>query len=190
MKRSIVFATAALVAGVPGISSAEFDYTNIDLSLVDVEFDIGPINVDGDGLAVSGSYLVADSFFVGGSYEDYDFDFNVDGEMFEIGGGYFHPMNEDLDFIATLAYVEAEASSGNLSVDDDGLEIGGGVRAALSDRFEVDAMLQYVNMDAGDNDTGVELRGRYFFNEDIAVTAQTDFGSDIETLRIGIRFNF
>ena len=185
------FATVCLM---PALGHAQdssgFNYTNIDLGFVDVEFDVGPLSVDGDGFSVAGSYTVADNFFIGGEYTDIDFDFGVDGEILEIGGGYFHPLNDELDFIATFSYVETEVSAGNLSVDDDGLGIGGGVRAGVGSGFEVDALLQYVNMDQGDSDTGIEVRGRYFFSDSLAAWAQTDFGSDIETFRLGIRFDF
>jgi hypothetical protein len=179
---------------VPALGQAQdqsgFGYTAVELSFIDVEFDVGPFNVDGDGFAIGGTFTITEGFFVGGSYEDIDFDFGVDGEIIEIGGGYFHPLNEDLDFVATLDYVETEASAGNQSVDDDGLALGGGIRAALGTDFEVDAILRYVNMDLGDSDTGIELRGRYYFNDEIAVWAQTDFGNDIDTLSIGIRWEF
>ena len=190
MRLHAVCSLATLAFLSPALSQAEFSYTNIDLGYVDLEFDVGPVNVDGDGFSVAGSYMVADSFFIGGEYVDVDFDFGVDGEILEIGGGYFHPMNDQLDFIATLHYVETEVSAGPISVDDDGLALGGGVRAALGADFELDAMLQYVNMDQGDSDTGVELRGRYHFSDKIAAWAQTDLGSDIETFRLGVRFNF
>jgi hypothetical protein len=39
----------------PSLSQAEFNYTFVDLSYVDIEFDVGPGSIDGDGLAVSGA---------------------------------------------------------------------------------------------------------------------------------------
>jgi len=189
VKRLMVTA-AVLAVAMPGVSLAEFDYSAIEISFVDVEFDVGPINVDGDGFTIGGTYMIGDEFFIGGEYEDYDFDFGVDGESLSIGGGFVYNLNEDLDFVATLDYVEVEASVGNFSVDDDGIAVGGGIRAALGDDFQVDATLQYVNMDEGDSDTGIELRARYYFNDDIAIFAATDFGNDVETIRIGVRFEF
>ena len=182
--------TAAALLALPGIGRAEFNYTAVDFSYADVKVDVGPFNVDGDGFALGGTYTVSDAFFVGGSYEDYGLDFNVDASILEIGGGYFYTFNEDLDFVATFSYVDTEVSSGGLSADDNGLAIGGGVRARLSDRIDVDAMAKITDFDKGDNDSGVELRGRYFFNDDFAVTAQIDLGKDIETMRIGIRKEF
>lgn len=190
MKHSTLCGLAASLLVLPGIGRAEFSYTLVDFSYADVSIDVGPFNVDGHGLTLGGSYAVSDSFFVGGSYENYDLDFNVDADVMEVGGGYFYSFNEDLDFVATFSYVDTEVSSGGLSANDDGLAIGGGVRARLSDRFDVDAMAKITDFDKGDNDSGVELRGRYFFNDDLAVTAQIDLGKDIETMRIGIRKQF
>ena len=49
---------------------------------------------------------------------------------------------------------------------------------------------EFIDMDLGGSDTGFEVRGRYYFNEDIAVTGQLDLAKDIETFRIGVRFEF
>ncbi len=103
MNHKLFCAAAAALVVLPGISLAEFNYTNVDISFIDVEFDVGRASVDGDGLAIGGAYTVTDSFFIGGSYHDTDFNFGVDGEITRIGGGYFHSLNEDLDFVATLS---------------------------------------------------------------------------------------
>jgi len=190
MKLRTLCATAVALVGLPGISQAEFNYTSVDFGYVDVDYDVGPVSIGGDGFGVSGTYTVADAFFIGGSYDDYGFDGGLDAEILEIGGGYFHPMNATLDFVATFSYLDTQLSSGGFNADDDGFGIGGGVRAAVSDGFEVEAMLDYVNFDKGDSDTGIELRGRYFFSDDFAVTAQIDVGKDIETFRLGIRAQF
>jgi len=190
MKRSILCATAAALIALPGVSLAEFNYTHVDISLVDIEFDVGPVSVDGDGFAVSGAFTVADSFFVGGSYHDADFDFSIDGEITRIFGGYFHPIRDDLDFIATFGFIDAEVGIGPFSAGDDGLTLGGGVRVALADSVELDAMIEYIDLDRGSSDTGAVVRGRYYFADTIAVSGQIDLGKDIETFRIGVRFEF
>ena len=178
---------AALVA-VPGVSLAQFNYSYVDLDYVfDVEFG----SLDGDGFAIGGQFEVAETFFIGAAYEDYSLDIdgldiNVDSEILEVFGGYFHNLNEQLDFVATFGWVDLEIGNG----DDDGLSLSGGVRYAINSDIEVDAMLEHVNYDEGGSDTGVALRGRYYFNEDFAVSAQFDLGKDIETFRIGIRYQF
>jgi opacity protein-like surface antigen len=175
------------LVAVPGVSLAQFNYSYVDLDYVfDVEFG----SLDGDGFAIGGQFEVAETFFIGAGYEDYSLDFGVDSEILEVFGGYFHNLNEELDFVVTFGWVDLEVSSGNARADDDGLSLSGGVRYAINSDIEVDAMLEHVNYDEGGSDTGVALRGRYYFDEDFAVSAQLDLGKDIETFRIGIRYQF
>jgi opacity protein-like surface antigen len=184
-------AAATLTAlAVPGISLAEFNYTSAEFNFVDVDVDFGPFSVDGDGYSIGGTYPVADNFFIGASWESYDFDGGVDGEWLEIGGGYFRMLDDDLDFVATLSLVDAEVSSGYGSADDDGIAIGGGIRAQLADTIEVDALLKYVDMDKGDNDTGIEVRGRYYISDEFAVQLKLSTVNDFDTLSIGVRGEF
>lgn len=180
---------AAFGLTVPGLALAEFNYTSAEFDLVaDVEFD--STSVDGDGFAIAGSYTIADGFFIAGSWTDADLDLGIDGELLTIGGGYFHTLDEDLDFVATLSLVDAEVSVGNFSADDDALSIGGGIRARLSDVIEVDAMLEYQDWDLSDNDTSVTIRGRYYFSEGMAAQVGIRAAGEIETLSIGIRGEF
>jgi len=190
MRHTQRFLSALALLTIPALSFADFNYTSAEFDYIDVDSDFGPFNVDGDGFGIGGTYQVADSFFIGGSLEDYDFSFGVDGQVLKIGGGYFHPLDEDLDFVATFGYVDAEASAGNTRRDDDGLALAGGVRAQLADDIEVDAMLEYVNMDRGGGDTGIALHGRYYFSDEFAVQLKLTRGTDFETFAIGVRAEF
>ena len=182
---------AAALLTLPALGQAEFNYTSAEFNyLLDVEVDAGPFSVDGDGIGVAGSYTIADGFFISGSYEDFDLDFNINGDWLEIGGGYFHTLNEDLDFVATLNWVDVEISTNFASADDDALALGGGIRARLSDDIEVDAMLEYYDFDEGDSDTSLELRGRYYFNPEFSLQLKMNLGSDFETIAIGVRSEF
>jgi hypothetical protein len=178
-------AFASVILAVPGIALAEFDYNFVEASFVDVEID--DTSIDGDGIRLEASFEFGDSFFGHVEYEDYDFDFNIDGSVTEFGGGYFHGLSDDLDFIATGQYVEVEIE-GN---DDDGLGIGGGIRARVADSLEIDAMLNYVDFDNIGNDTFADLRARYYFNDQFAVTLKLELGSDVfDTMGIGVRYSF
>lgn len=189
MRIGTVFCAAALLTA-PGISSAEFNYLSVDFSYVDVEYDVGRFDIDGDGFRIGGTVPLGDSFYIGGRYSDYDFDFGMDGTVVEIGGGYFNSLREDLDFVATFSYLDSEVSLGSANADDDGLAIGGGIRARLADAVEIDALLKFVDMDRGDSDTGLEVRGRYYFSDDFAVQGGLGFGTDFDILSIGIRAEF
>jgi hypothetical protein len=178
-------AFASVILAVPGIALAEFDYNFVEGSFVDVEID--DTSVDGDGIRLEASFEIGGTFFGHVEYEDYDFDFNIDGNMTEFGGGYFHGLSDDLDFIATGQYDEVEIEG----YDDDGLGIGGGIRARVADSLEIDAMLNYVDFDNIGNDTFADLRARYYFNDQFAVTLKLELGSDVfDTMGIGVRYSF
>jgi hypothetical protein len=190
MRIGTLIGAAFALAALPGISQAQFNYTSAEFNFVDVDLDFGPIDVDGDGFSVGGTFTVAENFFIGGSWENYDFDGGVDGEWLELGGGYFHSLSEDLDFVATLNFVDVEVSSRNVSIDDDGLALAGGIRVKLADSVEVDALIEHVNMDESDSDTGIEIRGRYYFSEEFAVQVKLSTVNDFDTFSIGIRGEF
>ena len=191
MKLWTLTGTAAALLTLPALSQAEFNYTTAEANyLLDVSIDGGLADVDGDGLGVGGSYEIADNFFIGGSFEDFDLDFDISGEWLEVGGGYNHELNPDLDFVATLSFVDVEISSNFGSAEDDALALGGGIRTRLSDSIEVDAMLEYYSFDEGDSDTSLDIRGRYYFSPEFAVQVRMNLGSDIETIAVGVRGEF
>jgi predicted RNA-binding protein with TRAM domain len=176
---------ATLTLALPGAALAEFSYDFLEGSFVDVEIDDTSIN--GDGIRIEGSSQISDAFFIRAEYEDYDFDFGIDGSIFELGGGYFQTLNETLDFVAVGQYVQVEVED----IDDDGLGIGGGLRTRFGDSIEADAVLNWVDLDNSGSDTYIDLRGRYYFNEQFAVTLKFELGSDsFDTKGIGARFNF
>lgn len=187
--RTLVTAVAGALL-VPGIASAEFAYTGIEASYVDVDLDSGPFNVDGDGYRFGGTYEIADSFFLLGEWEEQNFDFGIDGRTLEIGGGYFHSLDSDLDFIATASYVDSEVEAGGLRIDDNGIALGAGIRARLADSFQVEAVLDWVDYDNSGSNTGIRLSGRYYLSDRFAVGVETDFDDDVDTLRLGIRAEF
>ena len=185
MRFKAVPALAAFALAIPTAALAEFSYNFLEASFVDVEID--DTSIDGDGIRLEGSTEVGDTFFVRAEYEDYDFDFDIDGNIFELGGGYFHTLSDDLDFIATGQFVQVEVEND----DDDGLGIGGGIRARVSDTLEVDALLNWVDFDRIGSDTYLDLRGRFYFNEQFAATLKFELGSDtFDSMGIGVRYNF
>jgi hypothetical protein len=182
-----------IVAGallVPSIGLADFVYTGVEVSYVDVEFNNGLADLDGDGYRFSGSLELNDRFFLLGEIEDQSYDLGIDGSAYEVGVGFHHPFGSTFDFVGTASFVQAEVEFAGFGADDDGIALGGGVRAQLADSFEVEASLQYVNLDQGGSDTGIELRGRYYFTERFAFSLETDLDDDVDTLSFGFRAEF
>jgi hypothetical protein len=187
------FTTVGLVASAllaPGIAMAEFVYTGIEVAYVDVEYDNGPVNVNGNGYRFSGSMQLNTHTFLHGRWEEQNYDFGVDGTAYEFGAGYRHAMSDSLDFLATASYMHQEVNVGNFGVDDEGLGLGGGLRARLAPSLEVETMLRWVDFDQSGSDTGLDLLGRYYFSDRLAFTLATSLNNDVDTLSLGFRAEF
>ena len=184
---------SALLAGsilVPSLASAEFNYTFVEAGFVDAEADAGLFDLDGDGYRIGGSVSLNDQFFLHGALENQSFDFGIDGQLLELGGGYRHAVSSDLDFVATASLVQAEVEALGFTVDDDGLQIGGGVRGRLSESFQVEAMLEWVDLDESGSDTSISLRGRYYFNDQFAIGIETEADDVFDSLMLSFRAEF
>src|SRR5690606_41036439 len=107
MRKGLVFASIAAL-GIAGTANAEssFDYSYVELGYVNTDLD--DFNVDGDGFELRGSLEVTNNIHVFTSYTDLDFDFNIDTNTFEVGGGYAWPVRSNLDVIATVSYLRTE----------------------------------------------------------------------------------
>jgi hypothetical protein len=187
MKRTALFAAIA-AAFAPGLVLADMNYTNFEVSMIDVEND--SVNVDGDGFALEGSYELNDRFHLFGEWQDQSLDFGIDGRSLELGGGYTHSFSDKLDFVGTLSYVDAEVKVMNATFDDDGLAVGGGIRSRVAESIELDASLMLVDFDESGSDTGYSFGGRYYLNDTMAVGASADFNDNADTLRVGFRWEF
>ena len=179
---------ALLLACTPGLGFAQMNYTGVELNFVDV--DLGDVDVNGDGFEVVGSYAFSDRFFVFGEYGDQDFDLGVNGKSFEVGGGYTHGLLDDIDFVGTVSYVDAEVNVGPFSADDNGFALGAGIRSKVARAFEIDAGLRYVDLDESGSDTSLVLGGRWYFRDRLALSAGTDLNDDADAFRLGFRAEF
>ncbi len=175
---------------VPSIGLADFIYTGVEVSFLDVEFDDGVVALDGDGYRFGGTYALNNQYFLVGELEEQSFDLGIDGSTAEFGVGIHRSFSGTLDFIGTASFVQQEIGLAGVSIDEDGFALGGGIRARLSDDFEVDASLQYVDFDQSGSDTRMKLRGRYYFTDRFAFSLETEFDDNIDTLSLGFRAEF
>jgi opacity protein-like surface antigen len=186
MKRQLILAVLVLT---PWFAQADgFDYTFVDGGIANTDVDLGPLDVDADGFTVGASFAINDDLHAFGSYEDQDFDFGVNGSVFELGAGFHTGISDDLDFVADLAYLDAEIATPIGSADESGYAVGGGIRTRLSDAFELDAGLRYVDLD--DSDTLIRVGGRYYFNPSFAVGGAYTDGDNGSTWSMLVRYNF
>ena len=169
-------------------NAGDFDYTYFEGGFVNTELDLGPLDVDGDGIGIKGSYAFNDRFHGFATYATQDFDFDVDANQFEIGGGYNWDLSPNIQAVGTLAFVSAEVESGPVSVDDDGFGVGAGLRGRPAPKVEVEGGVDYVDLD--DSNTSFRIDGRYYFNDIWAAGGGISFDDDATSWRIGVRAEF
>ncbi|MGH8223316.1 MAG: outer membrane beta-barrel protein [Woeseiaceae bacterium] len=186
MLRSIL---VLLAFAISATAAAEgLNYTYLQASYGQVEFD--DFDVDGDGFGISGSFALTEQFFLFGTYEMADFDFDVEADTFDLGGGFHAPLADNIDVVATLAYVYTEVSSGFGSVDDNGYGIGVGLRALVSPKVELNGGVEYVDLSDSGSDTGFGAGFLFHINDMFSVGLSGSWNDDASAYSLGGRLNF
>lgn len=177
-------ATALLSLFAVSANASDLSYNYAELRFVDTEIN----SVDGDGFRLNGSFELTGNWLLVGGYSTLDFD-SADLSSLEIGGGYVHRYNQQMDFVGYAKLVRAEVDvNGGGSDDDTGIALAGGVRGTFAPQFEGRALLNYVNVD--ETDTYFEVGADYYFNEQFSAGATLEFGGDADSLTIGVRWFF
>ena len=188
MKR-IIAVLAALLLTAPALAQ-EISYNFVQLGYQNVEIDVGPGDVDGDGFTLSGSFEIGEQFHVFGGYGSADFGSGVDLNELLLGVGFNTEVANNTDFVASLAFVEAEVDAGGFgSVDDNGYQASIGLRSMVAPQFELAGSINYV--DFGDSDdTSLDAAGWYYFNDNVAGGVGVSFGDDITSYGLAVRVFF
>lgn len=182
---SIFLLAFAVTAGAEG-----FGYDYLQASYGAVSFDDSIVDVDGDGLGISGSWGFHPDFYVAGKYQTADMDFGVDLNILELAVGWHTPLSEQLDVTAQLGFVNAEVESGFGSSDDDGFMIGAGLRGALTDAVELNGGIDYIDFDQGGGETRANAGFLFSLTEQMTVGAEASFWDDINVYTLNLRFDF
>ncbi len=190
MRKGLIFASiAAFGFAGTAVAQSEFDYSYVELGYINTDLD--DFNVDGDGFQLRGSLGVTDNVHVFAKYTDLDFDFNIDTNTFEVGGGYAWPLRSNLDVIGTLSYLKTEIDvPRGRDFDDDGFGLGVGLRGRAINQLEWTAGLQHVDFDDGGDDTIFSVGGRYFFTPAFAAGVDVTFDDDGTAWYLGGRWSF
>ena len=188
MNRS-VFVVCLLALSTAAVAE-DFDYSYLQLNYGTLEFD--DINVDGDGLGLSGSYAISPDWHVFGGYQAVGLDFGVDVTTLGAGIGYNTELSPVVDMVARLSYqyVEFDAPGGGGNFDDSGLGLGIGIRFAASEEFELTAGIDYVDFGDGGDDTGFSAGGLYNFSDAFALGLGGSWSDDTSALVLSGRFYF
>ena len=168
--------------------SPQFNYTYVEIGYDELDFDLGPVDVDGDGLTLSGSYEINDDWHVYASFGSYDLEFGIDLDEWRLGAGYVFPFKEDIDIYGRVLYIDQSADVGPASADDDGLGLQARIRARVTDELEIEGGIQYV--DVSDTDTSLQAGARYHFSENFSAGIGINFAGDTDGIGINARYSF
>ncbi len=192
---------SAMVAASLALPLAAAAGDNVTYSYADLAYmttDIDGVDEDLDGFALRGSFEITDQVFMFGSYTDQSAESggaDVDYTTFTLGGGYAWPLSDSADLYGKLGYTSAEVDVsvpgfGGLSVDDDGFLLGMGVRGRVAQQFELEGAVNYFDYSESGSDTSLGAAARWFFTDQFSAFAEGEFGDDVSTYGIGMRWNF
>jgi len=178
-----------VLAALPIASGAqELNYTFVEGGYINSDIDTGPFNADGDGLGVRGSFAINEKFHAFGAHATQDLDLDLDTDQLELGVGRHWRLQENVDFIGELSWVDVDLNSPFGGTDDDGLGLGAGLRGRLNSSLELEGRLNYV--DLNDSNTSLSFSGRYFLWDRFAIGGGLEFDDDDTAWNIGLRAEF
>lgn len=180
---ALVILAVGFGTGVPAAAS-DLSYNYAELRFVDTE--IG--SQDGDGLRVAGSFEISQNWLVVAGITALDFDNSVDTTALEIGAGYVHRYNPNLDIVGYAKVVRTDVDFPGGDDNDTGIALAGGVRGRITPQFEGRATVNYFNVD--ETDTFFELGGDFYITSQFSAGATLEFGGDADSLTLGVRWFF
>ena len=197
MRSKLLSAMVAATLALPMVASADdVTYSYADLNYVTT--DIDGVNEDLDGFALRGSIEITDQVFLFGNYTDQSAEsggVDVDYTTYTIGAGYAWSLSKTADLYGKLGYANAEVDVnvpglGGFSVDDDGFLLGMGLRGRVAGVFELEGSVNYLDFSEGGDDTSLGVAARWFLTDQFNVGLEGDFGDNVTTYGVGMRWNF
>jgi hypothetical protein len=173
----------------PAAAPGRLDYTYVELSYDESDFDVAGGDIDGDGLTLSGSFELTEEWHAFASYGNADLDFGIDIDTWAIGAGYRYPLRADVDLYGRVLYLDSEVDGpGPGNNDEDGLGLQFRIRSLVTDVLELEGGVQYV--DVGDSDVSLQVSARYHFTAALSAGVGLTFGGDTDGIGVNARFSF
>lgn len=191
--RNLIWAVVAL-AGTASAQASDLSYSYAEggFGIVDVD----AINEEGDGFFLGGSLGFGTNWLGFVEYSMAEFDVSgstADVDEIQLGFGGHFAMNESLDFVGRLAYVDqtvdVSTPFGNASADENGYMLSAGLRGMAFGRLDLMGAIEYVDVGESD-DTGLALRGLYQFTDMFSLGARVGTSDDSTEYGVFGRFTF
>ncbi|MGO4221653.1 diffusible signal factor-reguated Ax21 family protein [Lysobacter sp. TAF61] len=203
MKRSLIAALTLLAAAPFAASAADgVSYTYVEAGYAATN---GDNSLDSDGWAINGSAAIAPNFHLYGGYsgqktDDFDTGLGrvngIDVDQWNVGVGYNHELNSQLDLLTRVGYQKAETDSFNVGAvnfggtDADGWNVEAGVRGAFTPNFEGYALAGYEDYEHADGEFYGRLGAQVKFNQTWGVNGEVKFVDGNTSYFVGPRMSF
>ena len=188
MRRSAFIVFLLLVAHSAGAQDRGFDYTFLQGSYQQVDYD--DFDDDGDGIGLALSFAISDHFHLFGGYSGLDVDSDIDTSAWNLGVGLNGSLTDLMDVIVRVSYETQEINApGGGTIDNDGYGLGAGVRIGPNEWIEVYGGLSYVDRDSG-SETGLDAGFLLNIGSAFAVGLSGYWDDDITTYSLNGRLYF
>jgi opacity protein-like surface antigen len=183
--RRFVFAGAIVAfAAAPFAAVAGPDYTYLGAGY-------GVIEPDGlddfDGFTLEGSVAVHENVHLLAEFIQGE-EGPIEIDRTRIAAGYNMPLNSTTDFVARAGWSFIDVDAGRfISASDDGFLAQVGVRSMATEVLELNAFLVYDDLES---ELGLQLGGVYNFTPNLGATAGYSYSGEIQTVGVGLRYNF
>jgi hypothetical protein len=177
--------TASIAALPAAVCAADLGYTYAEGRYLHVEPDAGN---DADGATLIGWYRLNEHLFAIGQVIQTDAGNNVKATTGALGAGLILPLGRQWDAVAIATARRTELDRAAADVHENGYGAQLGLRGMPIPKFEARLFANYVNV-IGD-DTSFFVSGDYWFSPTFAAGVAAEFGGDVKSYSLGVRYSF
>ena len=132
-------------------------YSYVEVGYLDTNLDVDGVDIDGDGYAFVASSDITDNLAVFITYEEEDYQFDIEGKAAQFGINYHTPISATGDLVVSISAADVEISQPLLGTQDDtGNAIRIGLRNQNSKVAEVSIFISRIDV-FDDTDTSFAL---------------------------------
>lgn len=183
-------------AATPDIS---WDYVSAGFARMTLK-NSGSDNIELDGYQLNGSYLLSDTLYLHGSYNDVSGDLDLMGDIMgleleaselQLGLGLRQTVTNNIDSFFEAGYIRSEARVVGFEKDTlNGFQAAAGFRYRVIHNLELSAALRYSDGSDSESSTVGDVAARYRVTPMIDLYISYQFESDMSLLGTGVALNF
>lgn len=176
-------------AGTSDKPALSYTYLQVDLLRGDGDgFSTGP-----NGFDLKGSFGLAKNFFAFGGIDHLNGKSggsSIDVNTFELGLGFYTPVDPRADLVLRGSLLHAKADSGapGSSGDGNGYSVSVGLRSPLSKELEVDGAIGFTDYDNSDSDTWLEAGALWHATPNLGMRVGLYTADHYDALMFGLRW--